>query len=56
MTSWGKISVGWRRIYAPTPVCPVGMYLVVFLTTQDWLIPAKVAVVNDFGDLVEVPA
>lgn len=54
MTSWGKISVGWVRIHGPHRFFRAGTYLVVFLSSEGWDIPSKSAVVNDFGDLVEV--
>lgn len=56
MTTWGKISVGWVRIHGPSHFYRAGTYLVVFLTTEGWDIPSKTAVVNNFGDLVEVRA
>lgn len=56
MTSWGKINVAWKRIHGPSPFFRVGTYLVIFVSTEDWCIPSKAAVINDFGDLVEVPA
>ena len=54
MTTWGKISVGWVPIYGPSPYYHAGTYLVVFLSSEGCFIPSKTAVVNDFGDLVEV--
>lgn len=55
-TIWGKMSVGWYRVYGPDRFFRVGTWQIVFFSIEGCLIPTKTAVVNDFGDLVEVPA
>lgn len=58
MKTYFSVSGVWYRVYAADhPLqCP-GAYCVEFFTPWDHLaIPCTAAVVNDFGDLVRVPA
>lgn len=58
MTHASKITVIWYRCYGPSPFFAgnwLGKWLVAFFSSEGLDIPTKTAVVNDFGDLVEVP-
>ena len=57
MKGWSKITVGWFRVYNdPHHIGRPGTWKIIFFAGDAFPIPSKTAVVDDFGDLVEVPA